>query len=114
MPIAITLNDIGVDYGTTVTILGWRVDEGEAVEADDVLLEVETAKSTVEVGAPASGVLGRVDAPAGEEWDLREPVGFILRPGEEIAALPPRSDRPVPSGAASAAPAARRRAETIP
>jgi pyruvate dehydrogenase E2 component (dihydrolipoamide acetyltransferase) len=91
MPIAISVSDIGIDYGQAITILAWRAREGEPVERDQVLLEVETAKSTIEILSPADGVLARIDAQTGREWDLRHPVGFILLEEEDPSSLPPRA-----------------------
>ncbi|MCF0253956.1 MAG: biotin/lipoyl-binding protein, partial [Duodenibacillus sp.] len=44
------------------TLVEWHVKAGQAVKADDVLVEIETDKVILEVPAPASGVLARIDA----------------------------------------------------
>ncbi len=77
---------------TQGTIIDWLVAEGADVSEGDMLLTVETEKAVDDVGAPASGVLYRIVAPAGSEVEVSGPVGLILAEGEslsddEIAAL---------------------------
>ena len=42
------------------TLLTWKKQPGQAVEADEILIEVETDKVVLEVPAPASGVLSEI------------------------------------------------------
>lgn len=42
------------------TLLNWKKQPGEAVEADEILIEVETDKVVLEVPAPSSGVLSEI------------------------------------------------------
>ena len=42
------------------TLLNWKKQPGEAIEADEILIEVETDKVVLEVPAPASGVLTEI------------------------------------------------------
>src|SRR5690625_1614324 len=42
------------------TLLEWKKQPGEAVEADEILIEVETDKVVLEVPAPAAGVLSEI------------------------------------------------------
>ena len=44
---------------TEATIARWIKQSGDAVKADEPIVELETDKVTVEVPAPASGVSGR-------------------------------------------------------
>ena len=62
--------------------------EGDAVAADEPLVELETDKVTVEVSAPAAGVLTSISAPEGSEV----PVGALLGllDGGAVAAPRPR------------------------
>src|SRR5262245_61780819 len=59
---------------TTATVARWMKHEGDAVAADEPLVELETDKVTVEVSAPAAGVLTSIAAPEGSEV----PVGALL------------------------------------
>ena len=45
---------------TEATVGKWFKREGEAVNADEPLVELQTDKVTLEVPAPASGVLGNI------------------------------------------------------
>ena len=63
---------------TSATVARWMKHEGEAVAADEPLVELETDKVTVEVNAPAAGVLTSISAPEGSEVAGRRaarPVG---------------------------------------
>lgn len=44
----------------------WHKGEGEAVNRDELLVEIETDKVVMEVVAPVDGVLGKIHAPEGE------------------------------------------------
>jgi pyruvate/2-oxoglutarate dehydrogenase complex dihydrolipoamide acyltransferase (E2) component len=108
------------------TIAAWRKQEGDAVVKDEILFEMETDKVLVEVPAPASGILLRIDIPEGVAR-LDEAIGWIGHAGEAIPAAGRPADvspRPavVPStsgapavlpGATPASPAARRRAREL-
>ena len=59
---------------TSATVARWMKHEGEAVAADEPLVELETDKVTVEVSAPSAGVLTSISAPEGSEV----PVGALL------------------------------------
>ena len=51
---------------TEATVATWFKKEGDQVEADEMLCELETDKVSVEVPAPAAGVLGKILKPEGE------------------------------------------------
>jgi 2-oxoglutarate dehydrogenase E2 component (dihydrolipoamide succinyltransferase) len=82
---------------TSATVARWMKHEGEMVAADEPLVELETDKVTVEVGAPAAGVLTAINAPEGSEV----PVGALLGllDGEPVAVAAPTS-APAPRPAA--------------
>ena len=50
----------------TLTLVSWYKQEGEAVSAGEPLYAVETDKATLDVEAPATGVLRRVTASPGD------------------------------------------------
>ena len=68
-------------------ILSWLKKEGEAVNVNDELLEVETDKAVVEVAAEASGTLARILVPAGQSAEVGAPIAVILAAGEGDAEL---------------------------
>ncbi len=59
------------------TIVRWLKDVGERVEEGEPIAEVETDKMTVELEAPAAGVLASVEAAAGVTVAVRERVAVI-------------------------------------
>jgi 2-oxoglutarate dehydrogenase E2 component (dihydrolipoamide succinyltransferase) len=67
---------------TEATIAKWFKNAGDAVKADEPLVELETDKVTVEVPAPVSGKLASIDAAAGAVVN----VGALLGAIEEGAA----------------------------
>jgi pyruvate dehydrogenase E2 component (dihydrolipoamide acetyltransferase) len=111
------------------TLLNWLKAEGDSVKKGEPLMEVETDKATVEVEAPASGILADVTAAAGDEITVGKKIAVIVAPGETAikdratkpAATPaepkksakaPAREAPAktvePSGRIAASPAARR------
>ena len=89
------------------TVLKWFKNVGEAVEADEPLVELETDKVTVEVPAPASGVLTGISAKDGAEVAVGGLLGSLDVGAAASAAPPPQSAleaAPAPP-AAPAAPA---------
>ncbi len=51
---------------TEVMIVEWRKNEGDFVEQDEPIVEIETDKASMEVPAPVAGKLTKVHKPAGE------------------------------------------------
>ena len=80
------------------TLLNWLKAEGQSVTKGEPLMEVETDKATVEVEAPASGILTDVTAAAGDEIPVGNKIAVILAPGEVEAA---QGSRPLPEGEGS-------------
>lgn len=58
-------------------IVQWLKAEGEPVAEGELLVEVEAAKTTVEVPSPVSGTLLRIVAAPGETVDVRAPIAII-------------------------------------
>src|SRR3989440_8264911 len=65
----------------TGKVLHWRKAPGEAVVKGEPLLEVETDKVTVEIEAPASGVLANVTVAPGDEVPVGQVIAVIQQPG---------------------------------
>ena len=66
----------------TGKILQWFKAEGEQVVKGEPLAEIETDKATVEIEAPADGVLGRVSAAAGDDVPVGRVIATILAADE--------------------------------
>src|SRR5512133_1652133 len=97
------------------TIGKWFKKAGDAVKADEPLVERETDKVTLEVNAPTAGVLAEITAKDGETVTPGALLGQISEGGAGTAAAPAKSAaKPAPAPAASAkqAPAASRAVAT--
>ena len=72
-------------------IVAWRVQEGDAVEQYQIILDVETEKAAVELEAPAAGIIKgvRKGAEAGAEVPVGAVLAYIAAPDESVPALPP-------------------------
>jgi 2-oxoglutarate dehydrogenase E2 component (dihydrolipoamide succinyltransferase) len=62
---------------TEATIAKWLVKEGDSVTADQAVCELETDKVTLEVNAPAAGVLKSISAQAGSNVGVGAVLGSI-------------------------------------
>ncbi|MCM2334511.1 MAG: dihydrolipoamide succinyltransferase, partial [Anaeromyxobacteraceae bacterium] len=62
---------------TQATVGAWLKQEGEAVAADEPVVEIESEKATVTVPAPAAGVLRRQLRRTGEAVAVGEVVGEL-------------------------------------
>jgi len=89
------------------TIGKWFKKPGEAVKADEPLVELETDKVTLEVNAPAAGVLGEIVAKEGETVGVNALLGSIAEGAAAAAAAPKKDEKPAaPAPAAAEAPKA--------
>ncbi|MGY6708234.1 MAG: biotin/lipoyl-containing protein [Rhizobiaceae bacterium] len=94
----------------TGSIVSWLKAPGDAVAEDDILLEVETDKSTMEVPAGASGYVAGLLAEAGQEVPVGDVIAVIsaekpanptqiraaAKPGLIHETAEPRATAPVP------------------
>ena len=80
---------------TTATVARWMKQPGEAVAADEPLVELETDKVTVEVGAPMAGTLSEIIVAAGEEVSVGAVLGLVAEGG--AAAKPAPAPAPTPA-----------------
>lgn len=76
MSVEIKVPEMGESI-TEATIANWVKKEGESVKQDEILLELETDKATMEVPAPSSGVLQKIHKKAGETVKVKEIIGLI-------------------------------------
>ncbi|GAB5505474.1 MAG: 2-oxoglutarate dehydrogenase complex dihydrolipoyllysine-residue succinyltransferase [Rhizobiaceae bacterium] len=65
------------ESGTEATIGQWFKKEGDAVAADETLVELETDKVTLEVPAPAAGTLSEIAAKEGDTVEVGALLGMI-------------------------------------
>ena len=102
MPTDITVPTLGESV-TTATVARWLKKAGEAVAADEPLVELETDKVTVEVNAPSAGTLGSISAAEGAEVEVGALLGTLDEGGAAKHASAPAS---APVGAPAANPSA--------
>jgi len=76
---------------TSATVARWLKQPGEAVAADEPLVELETDKVTVEVNAPAAGVLAEVSAAEGAEVEVGAVLGSVDANGAARPAAKPEA-----------------------
>lgn len=86
------------------TVGTWFKKVGDAIKADEPLVELETDKVTIEVPAPAAGTLSEIVAQAGETVGLGALLGQIAEGAGAAAAAPAAAEKkPEPVAAAPAA-----------
>ncbi|QIE46799.1 2-oxoglutarate dehydrogenase complex dihydrolipoyllysine-residue succinyltransferase [Pseudohalocynthiibacter aestuariivivens] len=76
---------------TEATVATWFKKPGDAVQADEMLCELETDKVTVEVPAPAAGTMGEIVAAEGETVGVNALLATISE-GESAGSSEPKSD----------------------
>jgi 2-oxoglutarate dehydrogenase E2 component (dihydrolipoamide succinyltransferase) len=87
------------------TLLQWKKKPGEAVEMDEILVEIETDKVVLEVPAPASGVMAQLIKNDGETCLAEEVIAKIDTEGKamtsplEVQAVPDAAPAAVASSA---------------
>src|SRR5262245_10455893 len=102
----------------TGKVLHWLKAPGESVHKGDPIVEIETDKVTVEIEAPAAGILGAVSAHEGDVIPVGQTIALISAPGGAAVAAPPAAPAVAASagaagsgGSVKASPLARRLAE---
>ena len=85
-----TLPDVGEGL-TEAEIVAWKVAPGDTVAINDVVCEIETAKSLVELPSPHAGVVGELLVAEGTTVEVGTPIiTFVTEPaaGAPVAAAP--------------------------
>src|SRR3989442_10333332 len=76
------------------TVGRWLKNEGEPVSVGEPLVELETEKVDLEVGAEKSGVLSRIEKPQGADVRIGDVLGVIDESGS--AGVSPATMKPEP------------------
>lgn len=101
---------------TEATIGKWFKKAGDAIAADEPVVELETDKVTIEVPAPAAGTLGEITVNEGDTVEPGALLGMIEAGGGAAAAAPAKKEEPKAEAAkaepAKAAPAAAQAGKT--
>lgn len=109
MPTAIVMPRPG-QMTEECTLARWLVTAGAAIRKGDVLFEIETDKSTMEIEAFDAGTLLRIDVAEGETVPVNTVVAWVGTAGEPLppkgasAAAVPVADAPQPPPPATAVP----------
>jgi 2-oxoisovalerate dehydrogenase E2 component (dihydrolipoyl transacylase) len=82
------LPDVGEGL-TEAEIVAWQVKEGDTVQINDIVVEIETAKSLVELPSPYAGTVTALLVPEGETVPVGTPIISIGDPSEKPAAPAP-------------------------
>ena len=84
------------------TVAAWHKQVGDRVEADEILLDIETDKVSMEVPAPGAGTLVEIRVEAGETVEVGTVLAVVRGEGEADApAEPARQGGDVDDGNAS-------------
>ncbi|MEX0503333.1 2-oxoglutarate dehydrogenase complex dihydrolipoyllysine-residue succinyltransferase [Alphaproteobacteria bacterium LSUCC0719] len=102
MAIEITVPTLGESVADA-TVARWIKTTGDAVAADEPVVELETDKVTLEVPAPAAGTLGEIIAAEGATVEVGASLA-ILNEGSAPAAASTAGVAPAAKAAAEAAP----------
>ncbi|HYB99769.1 MAG TPA: dihydrolipoamide acetyltransferase family protein [Candidatus Limnocylindrales bacterium] len=102
MPIEVAMPKLS-DSMTEAAVIAWLCKEGDPVRQGDAIAEIETEKSTVDLEAPADGVLARILVEAGQE---QVPVGTVLALIEKQASAAAQPEHGEVQGSRSAGDAA--------
>jgi 2-oxoglutarate dehydrogenase E2 component (dihydrolipoamide succinyltransferase) len=109
MPVEIRVPPLGESV-VEATVGRWTKQQGQPVAKDEILVELETDKITVEVAAPQAGVLGRIVKNEGDTVGVNELLaelgeGAGEAPAPAAPAEAPAAAAPAPAAPAPAAPA---------
>ncbi|MBF6606136.1 MAG: 2-oxo acid dehydrogenase subunit E2 [Chloroflexi bacterium] len=107
-PVILPKLGLTMDEGTLVA---WLKQEGDRVEAGEVLFEVETDKATMEVESPVAGYVRRLLAAAGDTVPVTEVIALITTTADEpftVPSTPVELERPAAVEAPPPAPTAPR------
>ena len=74
------LPDVGEGL-TEADIVSWRVQPGDTVTVNQIIVDIETAKAVVELPSPYAGVVAALLVPEGETVDVGTPIIAVDVPG---------------------------------
>jgi 2-oxoglutarate dehydrogenase E2 component (dihydrolipoamide succinyltransferase) len=101
MSIEIRVPSLGESV-TEATIAKWMKKEGDAVSADEPVVELETDKVSVEVPAPSAGVLSSIAAAEGDTVEVNALLGAIDADGKATKKEAPKAKEKAPKETADA------------
>ena len=93
MAIEVTVPEMGESV-LEATVGQWLKKEGDYVNVGDVLVELETDKVNVEVGAKGAGVLQQIKVPQGGDVKVGDVLGMIEEKAGQPQAAPETKPAP--------------------
>jgi len=78
----VILPDLGMDMDEAL-LINWTKNPGDTISEGDVIAEVETDKTTVEVESPVGGTVLEWSFEPGENLTIGGVIGYVGEPGEE-------------------------------
>lgn len=95
------LPDVGEGL-TEAEILSWKVAPGDSVKLNDIIVEIETAKSVVELPSPYDGTVQDLLVAEGQTVEVGTPIIAISTEGSALAASAPdaKAEKDTGTGAA--------------
>src|SRR6478672_11387595 len=101
MSIELKIPEVGESV-REVQIGRWLKKEGDTVALDENVVELETDKASMELAAPAAGVIGQILKKEGDMVAVGDVIGYV----EEKAAAASKKAEPAREPVAAAAPSA--------
>lgn len=98
---AITMPKLGMDM-TEGTFINWLKKVGDTIQAGEVIAEIETDKTTVEVESTVGGTITSLNVQPGDMVKVGAVIGYVGQPGEQ------------PNGGKAPAPLAESRPQAAP
>jgi 2-oxoglutarate dehydrogenase E2 component (dihydrolipoamide succinyltransferase) len=93
MPIELKVPEVGESI-TEVMVGTWKKREGDAVAADDSIVEIESDKATVELPAPAAGTITKILKGSGERAVVGEVIGIMEPVAAGVGGPAPAAPQP--------------------
>ncbi|KAK9767285.1 hypothetical protein K7432_003016 [Basidiobolus ranarum] len=82
---------------TEGTITNWKKNEGDKLEAGEVILEIETDKAQMEIEAQDDGILAKILVPTGTKGvAVNSLIALLAEEGDDISSIDIPSDSPAP------------------
>ena len=92
-----SLPDVGEGL-TEAEIVTWKVAPGDTVAVNDVICEIETAKSLVELPSPHAGIVGELLVAEGATVEVGTPIITFAGEGADASPAAPVAEAPAESG----------------
>ena len=81
---------------TEATVAKWLKNEGDKVNTDEAIVELETDKVNVEVPSPSSGVIGKISVKEGQTVNVGALLGTINKSKNTSAKVNPEEKKYIP------------------